>query len=120
MKLTHPVSILSLMQLRLLKLGLVHTSVIIISDIHRLSSVLLISSTCLLSHLGDKCVTESAYDAYDYDYDVSVNQALCNKTKELSRSVDLLLVRKNTSSHILLTHIIVPTKEFTLHYYKHI
>ena len=57
--------------------GLLYTSVIIIiiSDIRRLSSVLLISSTCLLSHLGDKCDTESAYDAYDYDYDDGLNQA---------------------------------------------
>ena len=56
---------------------MVHTGVIIIiiSNIHRLSSILLISSICLLSQLDDKCDTESAYDAYDYDYDAGPNQA---------------------------------------------
>ena len=60
-------------------LGLVHTSVIIVivSNIHRLSSILLISSTCL-SHLGDKCVIEFGvlYDAYNYDYDAGLNHRL--------------------------------------------
>ena len=39
-------------------------------------SMLNISHTsCLLSHLGDKCNIESAYDAYAYDCDATLNQA---------------------------------------------